>query len=250
MTVHFIGAGPGAADLITLRGRDLLAASPVCLYAGSTVSPGLLTHCRADARLIDTAPLSAADIEAACVDADGGGLDVARLHSGDLAVYSAMDEQVARLRAHGIAVTITPGVSALNAAAATLGRELTRPGHTQSVVITRLSGRATPVPDAERLEAFAATGAALAIHLSAHRLDEVVARLAPILGGGCPVAIIERASWAAERIWRGTLATIEDVLGDDPPPRMALILVGRSLEGGAQPSALYDPTHQRRFRSR
>ena len=165
MTVHFIGAGPGAADLITVRGRDLLARCPVCLYAGSIVPPDLLTWCPDGARLVDTAPLDLDTIEAEYVQADAAGLDVARLHSGDLAIWSAVAEQIRRLEARGIAYTLTPGVPAFSAAAAALGRELTVPEVAQSVVLTRLSGRASKMPSGERLEAFAATGATLVIHL-------------------------------------------------------------------------------------
>jgi precorrin-4/cobalt-precorrin-4 C11-methyltransferase len=250
MTVHFVGAGPGAADLITLRGRDLLARCPICVYAGSTVSPALLDHCAPGARLIDSAPLSLDEIETILVEADREGHDVVRLHSGDLATYSAFDEQAARLRARGIAFTMTPGVPALGGAAASIGRELTRPGHAQSVVITRLSGRATPVPEGEQLETFAATGALLAIHLSVHRLAEITARLSPVLGNDCPVSVIERATWPDERLWEGTLASIEHSIGADAPPRMALVLVGRMLgDTQTRESALYDPAYRRRFRS-
>ena len=243
MTVHFIGAGPGAADLMTLRGRDLLAACPVCLFAGSTVSSELLGFCGEGTRTVDTAPLSLDEIEAVCVEADRAGQDVARLHSGDLAVYSAVGEQVARLRARGIAVTMTPGVSALGAAAAALGRELTVPGVAQSVVLTRLSGRATGVPEA--LEALAATGAVLALHLSVNRLDEIRTRLVPVLGADCPAAVVERASWAEERVWRGTLGTLGEA---GEVPRMGLVLVGRGLDGAAGESALYRSEYVRRFR--
>ena len=250
MTVHFIGAGPGAADLITLRGRDLLAACPVCVYAGSTVAPAILAHCGPGTRLVDTAPLSLDEIEAVFVGADADGLDVARLHSGDLSVYSALDEQVARLARLGIAVSVTPGVSALGGAAASLGRELTRPGRTQSVVITRLSGRATPVADEEALEAFARTGSVLALHLSVHRLGEIASRLSPVLGADCPAAVVERATWPEERIWWATLETIVDAVGTEAPPRMALVLVGRSFgDVSVRESALYDAGYRRRFRS-
>ena len=169
MTVHFIGAGPGAADLITLRGRDLLARCPVCLYAGSLVPEALLAHCPPDARRIDTAPLSLDAIEAAIVDAHASGQDVARLHSGDLSLYSALAEQLRRLRRRGIPFTLTPGVPAFAAAAAALGRELTIPALAQSVVLTRVPGRASAMPAREDLAAFAATGATLAIHLAAPR---------------------------------------------------------------------------------
>ena len=177
MTVHFIGAGPGAPDLLTLRGRDLIAASPVCLYAGSLVPGEVLRHCPEGARIINTAPLSLDEIIAEIAAAHGQGLDVARLHSGDLSVWSAMGEQLRRLRALGIPCDVTPGVPSFAASAAALGAELTLPGVAQSVVLTRTSGRASPMPPGETLAAFAATGATLAIHLSIHRLGEVAAEL-------------------------------------------------------------------------
>jgi precorrin-4/cobalt-precorrin-4 C11-methyltransferase len=166
MTVFFIGAGPGAADLLTLRGRDILARCPVCLYAGSIVPRAMLAHCPAGARLVDTAPLSLDAIEAEYQAAHAAGLDVARLHSGDLSVYSAVAEQTRRLDRLGIPWTLTPGVPAFAAAAAVLGRELTVPGLAQSLVLTRIEGRASPMPPGETLAAFAATGATLAIHLA------------------------------------------------------------------------------------
>ena len=249
MTVHFIGAGPGAADLLTLRGRDLLGRCPVCLYAGSIVPPEMLAFCPPGARLVDTAPMSLDEIEAEIVSADAAGHDVARLHSGDLSIYSAVAEQVRRLERHGIAYTLTPGVPAFAAAAATLGRELTVPGLAQSVVLTRVSGRASPMPAGENLEAFAATGATLAIHLAIHALPSVVARLAPILGADCPVAVVAHASWPGERTVRGTLADIEAALAADPIERTATILVGRALAAeDFRESALYDPDYRRRYR--
>jgi len=237
MTVHFIGAGPGAADLITLRGRDLLARCPVCLYAGSIVPPALLAHCPPGARLVDTAPLTLDAIEAEIVAAHAAGLDVARLQSGDLAVFSAVAEQIRRLRRHGIPFTLTPGVPAFAAAAAALGRELTVPEVAQSVVLTRVSGRASAMPPGETLAAFGATGATLAVHLAIHALDRIVAELTPLYGADCPVAVVVRASWPEERILRGTLA------------RTALVLIGRALgDDGFRDSALYDPDYRRRFR--
>lgn len=249
MTVHFIGAGPGAADLITLRGRDLLARCPVCLYAGSIVAPGLLDHCAPGARRIDTAPMTLDQIEAEYIRADAAGLDVARLHSGDLSVYSAVAEQIRRLDRLGIAHTMTPGVPAFAAAAASLGRELTVPGVAQSVVLTRMPGRASAMPEAESLAAFAATGATLAIHLAIQALDRIVVRLLPVLGADCPVAVIERASWPDERIVRGTLGDIAGRLEALPIERTALVLVGAALAAeGFADSALYDPGYRRRFR--
>ena len=251
MTVHFIGAGPGAADLITLRGRDLLARCPVCLYAGSTVAPELLAHCAPGARLVDTAPLSLDAIEAEYSAAHAAGLDVARLHSGDLAVYSALAEQLRRLERLGIPYTLTPGVPAFAAAAAALGCELTVPEVAQSVVLTRMPGRASRMPEREQLAAFAATGATLAIHLAVQALERIVAELTPVFGADCPVAVVARASWPDERIVRGTLADIAARLAAEPIERMAVILVGRALDAkDFRESALYDADYVRRFRGR
>lgn len=249
MTVHFIGAGPGAADLITLRGRDLLARCPVCLHAGSLVAPELLQHCPAEARIVDTAPMSLDEIVDELCRCDREGLDVARLHSGDLSVWSAMGEQLRRLDRLGIPYTVTPGVPSFAAAAAALGRELTLPGLVQSVVLTRTSGRASPMPSRESLGAFAATGATMAIHLSIHALDRVVAELLPHYGAACPVAIVYRASWPDERLIRGTLQSIVGLCASDPIERTALILVGAALgEPDFRESALYDPDYRRRYR--
>ncbi len=249
MTVHFIGAGPGAADLITLRGRDLLARCPVCLYAGSLVSPDLLAYCPPGARKIDTAPLSLDEIEVEFVTAHAAGQELARLHSGDLAVFSAVAEQLRRLDRLGIPYTLTPGVPAFAAAAAALGRELTLPEVTQSVVLTRVAGRASAMPEGETLAAFAATGALLAAHLAVHAIGRIVDELLPVLGPDCPVAVVVRASWPDERIIRGTLADIATKLAVEPVERTAMILVGRSLAAEEfRDSALYDPDYRRRFR--
>ena len=248
MTVHFIGAGPGAADLITLRGRDLIASCPVCLYAGSLVPEELLAHCPQDARIVNTAPLSLDEIIAEIKSAHAAGHDVARLHSGDLSVWSAMGEQLRRLRAEGIPYDVTPGVPSFAAAAAALGAELTLPGVAQSLVLTRTSGRASAMPEGETLENFAATGATLAIHLSVHVLEDVVARLSPAYGPDCPVAVIWRATWPDQRIVKATLATVEAATGGERG-RTALILVGPAL--GAEDfdeSCLYAGDYDRRFR--
>jgi precorrin-4/cobalt-precorrin-4 C11-methyltransferase len=250
MTVHFIGAGPGAADLITVRGRDILARCPVCLYAGSLVPPELLAHCPAEARLIDTAAMTLDQIESQYLEAYSAGLDVARLHSGDLSIYSALAEQLRRLERHGIPYTITPGVPAFAAAAALLGRELTVPGIAQSVVLTRMPGRASRMPESERLATFAASGATLAIHLAIHAIDTIVEELVPHYGPDCPVAVVMRASWCDERVLRGKLADIRAKLSAEPMERTALVFVGRAL-GAAdfEESALYSPQYQRRFRN-
>jgi precorrin-4/cobalt-precorrin-4 C11-methyltransferase len=249
MTVHFIGAGPGAADLITVRGRDLIARCPVCLYAGSIVPAALLTYCPPDARIVDTAPMTLDEIEAEVVAAHGAGHDVARLHSGDLSVYSALAEQLRRLERRGIPYTLTPGVPAFAAAAAALGRELTVPEVAQSVVLTRMGGRASRMPEGERLAAFAATGATLAIHLAIPAIATIVAELTPFYGADCPVAVVVRASWPDERIVRGTLGDIAEKVAADPIERTALILVGRALAAeDFRESALYDADYRRRFR--
>jgi precorrin-4/cobalt-precorrin-4 C11-methyltransferase len=248
MTVHFIGAGPGAPDLITIRGRNLIASSPVCLFAGSLVPTALLSHCPAGARIVDTAPMSLDMIIAEISAAHAAGQDVARLHSGDLSVWSAMGEQLRRLRALGIPYDVTPGVPSFAAAAAALGAELTLPGLAQSVVLTRTSGRASAMPEGERLAAFAATGATLAIHLSVHVLDKVLAELAPHYGADCPVAVVWRASWPDQRIVVATLGTLDSAIAGEME-RTALILVGRAI--GAQQfeeSRLYAGDYDRRFR--
>ncbi|HTM77457.1 MAG TPA: precorrin-4 C(11)-methyltransferase [Devosia sp.] len=250
MSVHFIGAGPGAADLITVRGRDLIARCPVCLYAGSIVPKDLLAYCPPDARIVDTAPLSLDQIEAEYAAAHTAGLDVARLHSGDLSVWSAVAEQMRRLDALGIPYTLTPGVPAFAAAAATLGRELTIPGIAQSLVLTRLSGRASPMPPRETLANFATSGATLAIHLAIHALDRVVMELTPLYGPDCPAAIVARASWPDEQVLRGTLVDIEARLADHPIERTAIIFVGPGLAADQfRDSALYSADYPRRFRS-
>ncbi|MDG3578789.1 precorrin-4 C(11)-methyltransferase [Rhizobium sp. YJ-22] len=251
MTVHFIGAGPGAADLITVRGRDLIGKCPVCLYAGSLVSPELLAYCPPGARIVDTAPMSLDEIAAEFVKAAAAGEDVARLHSGDLAVWSAVAEQIRRLQQSGLDYTMTPGVPAFAAAASALGRELTIPSVAQSLVLTRVSGRASPMPNTETLQAFGASGSTLAIHLAIHALDQVVAELTPLYGADCPVAIVVKASWPDERILRGTLADIVEKVAADPIERTALIFVGPGLAArDFRESALYDPAYQRRFRGR
>ena len=248
MTVHFIGAGPGAPDLITLRGRDLIAAAPVCLYAGSLVPEALLSHCPPGARIVNTAPMSLDAIIDEIATAHAAGHDVARLHSGDLSVWSAMGEQLRRLRARGIPYDVTPGVPSFAAAAAALGAELTLPGLAQSVVLTRTPGRASAMPAGETLAAFAATGATLAVHLSIHLLAQVKADLIPHYGPDCPVAIVWRASWPDQRIHRATLATLDDGLGPELE-RTALILVGRALANeGFDESRLYAGDYDRRYR--
>jgi precorrin-4/cobalt-precorrin-4 C11-methyltransferase len=250
MTVHFIGAGPGAPDLITLRGRDILSHCPVCLYAGSLVHPGILLHCPQGARIVDTAPMSLDEIVAEFEAAHRASRDVARLHSGDLSVWSAVGEQLRKLDGLGIPYTWTPGVPAFAAAAAALQRELTLPEIAQSLVLTRMSGRASAMPPRETLTAFAATGATIVLHLSIAALERVVEELIPFCGAECPAAVVIRASWPDERIIKATLGTLAEEVAKDRPERTALILVGQVLDAqDFRDSALYDADYRRRFRS-
>jgi precorrin-4/cobalt-precorrin-4 C11-methyltransferase len=249
VTVHFIGAGPGAPDLLTLRGRALIERCPVCLYAGSLVNDEILALCPEGARIVDTAPMSLDEIVAEFARAHQEGSDVARLHSGDLSVWSAVGEQMRRLDALGIPYTLTPGVPAFAAAAASLKRELTLPEIAQSLVLTRMSGRASAMPPGESLPAFAATGATLALHLSIQAVPRVVAELLPHYGADCPAAVVVRASWPDERIVSATLGTLDAELAAEPVERTALILVGPVLAAkDFRDSALYDPDYRRRYR--
>jgi len=249
VTIHFIGAGPGAPDLITIRGRELLARCQVCLFAGSLVSPGLLTHCPPGTRLIDTSPMSLDEIIDEYRRATADGEDVARLHSGDLSIWSAFGEQARRLDELGIPYTVTPGVAAFAAASAALRKELTVPEIAQSLILTRTQGRASAMPGTENLSTLAAARATMAIHLSIHAIDRVVSELLPAYGADCPVAVVYRASWPDERILRGTLATIATLVADAGLERTALILVGPALADGTfAESALYSSNYPRRFR--
>ena len=249
VTVHFIGAGPGAPDLITVRGRDLIARSAMCLYAGSLVPKALLIFCPEGAKIVDTAPLDLDAIVALCVEATQAGEDVARLHSGDLSVFSAMGEQLRRLDRAGIPYDVTPGVPAFAAAAAALKRELTLPGIAQSLVLTRTQGRASPMPARETLAAFAATGATLAIHLSIHALETVVAELTPFYGADCPAAVVARASWPDEQVCRASLGEIVAAIRAQPVERTGLILVGPALAADDfRESELYNAAYARQYR--
>ena len=248
MTVHFIGAGPGAPDLITVRGLRLIRRCPVVLYAGSLVPEEVVAQAGQDTpatpRVVNTAPLDLAAILGEMAAAHRHGHEVARVHSGDPSFYGAIGEQMRRLRALGIPYDVTPGVPAFAAAAAALGQELTLPGITQSVVLTRTAVRASPMPPGEDLAAFAATGATLAIHLSINNLARVVRELTPVCGADCPVAVLYRISWPDQRIVRGTLATIRARMKSHGITRTALILVGRALEApDFADSRLYAPDH-------
>jgi precorrin-4/cobalt-precorrin-4 C11-methyltransferase len=251
MRVNFVGAGPGAPDLITVRGRDIVARCPVCLYAGSLVPPEIVALAPPDAEKVDTAPLSLEEIVALMARAHEAGREVSRLHSGDLSIWSAMGEQIRALEKIGIPYTVTPGVPSFAAAAAALGRELTLPGLAQSLILTRTSGRASAMPERESIAAFAAIGATLAVHLSIHALEEVVGEAMPFYGADCPAVIVARASWPDQRILRATLGTIVAIHAADPIERTALILIGPALDAGEfGRSALYSVDYQRRFRGR
>lgn len=241
MKVYFIGAGPGAPDLITVRGLRLIERCPVCLFAGSLVPAAVVAAAPAGARVIDTAPLALDEIVAEFVAARDAGDDVARVHSGDPSVYGAIAEQMRRLRALSIPYEIVPGVPAFAAAAARLGRELTLPGVAQTVILTRTSGKATPMPETERLEQLGAARATLAIHLSIRNLAHVERALAPHYGSDCPVVIAYRVSWPDEQIIATTLAGMRAAVRAAKITRTALVLVGPVLgEAAFEASRLYD----------
>ncbi|WP_426511504.1 precorrin-4 C(11)-methyltransferase [Dactylosporangium sp. McL0621] len=246
MTVYFIGAGPGAADLITMRGRDRLAASPVCLYAGSLVPVELLAYCPQGARLVDTANLDLDQIITELTGAHSRGLDVARLHSGDPSVFSALAEQLRRLDAAGVPYEIVPGVPAFAAAAASLGRELTVPGVAQSVILTRTAARATPMPPREELATLAASRATLVLHLAVQRIDELAPELAQWYGPQCPAAVVAYASRPDELVLRGTLTDIAAQVRAAGIRRTAVIVVGPVLTAAEFPdSHLYSTSRHR-----
>lgn len=251
MTVHFIGAGPGAPDLITVRGLALIRRCPVILYAGSLVPAAVVAEAPPGARVIDTAPLHLDQIIAEMMAADAAGDDVARVHSGDPSLYGAIAEQMRRLDALGIAYDVTPGVPAYAAAAAALKAELTLPEVSQTVILTRTATRSSQMPKGEDLPTLAASGATLAIHLSVTNLAKVVRDLIPHYGPDCPVIVVYRVSWPDERIFRGTLATIRDIVKAAGITRTALILVGRVLaESAFTDSRLYAASHHHVLRPR
>ena len=246
MTIHFVGAGPGAADLLTVRAVSLLQAADVCLYAGSLVPPDVLAHCPAGARLVDTRDLDLDAITAELVDAAAAGLTVVRLCSGDPSVFSAVAEQIRRLDAAGVPYDITPGVPAYAAAAASLGRELTVPTVGQTVVLTRIAHSATPMPPGEELASLGATRATLVLHLAVGRIDQVVDDLVPHYGADCPVAVVAYASRPEEVVLRATLDTIAAAVHEAGIRRTAVIIVGRVLAAeGFRDSHLYSTTRPR-----
>ena len=244
--VHFVGAGPGAADLLTVRAVDLLRSADVCLYAGSLVPVDVLAHCPPHARLVDTADLDLDAITGELVAAARAGTAVVRLCSGDPSVFSAIAEQARRLDAEDVAYDITPGVPAYAAAAAALGRELTVPTVGQTVVLTRIAHSATPMPPGEELASLGATRATLVLHLAVGRIDSVVADLLPHYGADCPVAVVAYASRPGETVLRGTLADIACAVREAGVKRTAVIIVGRVLAAeGFRDSHLYSTTRRR-----
>ena len=246
MTVHFVGAGPGAADLLTVRATRLLASADVVLFPGTYLDPEVLSHVSPDATLVDTQDLDLDQIIERLVSAHHEGKDVVRLASGDLSIYSALAEQTRRLDAAGVAWDVTPGVPAYAAAAALLGRELTVPMVAQSVVLTRTQARSSAMPEGESLAAFAATGATLVLHLAITRTRELMAEVEPEYGADCPVAVVHRASQPDEQVLRGTIGTIADAVEDAGLRLAAVILVGRALDPSAGgESYLYDPARDR-----
>lgn len=247
MTIHFVGAGPGAADLLTVRATNLLAAADVILYPGTYLDPAVLTHARPDARLVDTQDLDLDAIVEVMVDAHADGAAVVRLTSGDPSLYSALTEQARRLDAAGVPWDVTPGVPAYAAAAARVGAELTVPELVQSVVLTRMQARSTAMPDAEALANFAATGATLALHLAITRTRDLAAELAEHYGSDCPVVVAYRVAQPEELILRGTLADIADAVESAGLRQAAIILVGRALaeRAACAESHLYDSNRDR-----
>lgn len=243
MKVWFIGAGPGDPELLTLKAQRIIAACPVCLYAGSLVPEAVVAGAPKAARVLDTASMTLDETHAEICAAKDRGEDVARVHSGDPSLYGAIAEQIRRLKADDIPYEIIPGVPAYTAAAAALGQELTIPEIAQSIVLTRMSMKSTSMPEGETLENFARTGATLAIHLGIRALREIERVLTPYYGADCPVAIIYRASWPDQIILHGTLSDIRLKVREEKITRTALILVGPALgeTEGFTDSALYDP---------
>jgi precorrin-4/cobalt-precorrin-4 C11-methyltransferase len=248
MTVHFIGAGPGAADLITLRAQRLIASCPVCVYAGALVSDEVLAHAAAGTRLLDTQHLHLDAIIGELAGAHERGEDVARLQSGDLSIYSAVAEQARRLDALGIPWDLTPGVPAFAAVAASLRRELTVPEIAQTVILTRHGANASALPAGEELSSLAAHGATLVIHLGARAVEAIAQTLAARYGAQCPVAVVARASLPDELILRGSLATIADQVRQAGVRRAATIIVGPALTAvGFRDSHLYSHARARDY---
>ena len=247
--VYFIGAGPGAADLITIRGAEILRRVPLVLYAGSLVSRDLLVHCRPDAEIIDTSRLTLDEQEAHYLRASTQGLEVARLQSGDPSIYGATAEQMRRLDRLGIEYEVVPGVSSFTAAAAVMKAELTKPRVSQTIILTRTAGRASPVPERESLSRLAAHGATLCIFLSGARLPEVVHDLEGAYPPCTPVALVQKATWPQQRIYEGSLGTMLGAITEREWQLSTLMIVGEVLSQEAtEESSLYSADYAHRFR--
>ncbi|SBW08021.1 Precorrin-4 C(11)-methyltransferase [uncultured Alphaproteobacteria bacterium] len=242
MTVHFIGAGPGAPDLITVRGLKLIESCPVCLYAGSLVPREVVAAAPENARVLDTAKMNLDEIVAEMKAAHDRGQDVARVHTGDPSLFGAIDEQMRRLDALGIDYDVTPGVPAYCGAAAALKRQFTLPTISQTIVLTRTNVRTSPMPEGQDLATIGRTKATLAIHLSAANMKQIVDELSPIYGADCPCVVAYRVTWPDERIIRGTLADIEAKVAASGIKMTALVLVGHALAEHVEypDSFLYD----------
>ena len=251
MTVHFIGAGPGAPDLITVRGLKIIQHCPIVLYAGSLVPAEIVAEAPAGARVVDTAPMNLDEIIAEMQAAHDQGLDVARVHSGDPSIYGATAEQMRRLDALEIPYDVTPGVPAFAAAAAALAAELTLPEISQTVILTRTAVRSSSMPEGEDLETLGRSGATLAVHLSVNNLARVVRELSPLYGADCPVVVAYRVTWPDQQFIHGTLSDIREKVKASGITRTALILVGRVLgERNFDESRLYAPDHHHVLRPR
>lgn len=244
MTVHFVGAGPGAADLLTVRATRLLASAEVVLYPGTYLDPEVLSHC-GQAELVDTQDLDLDQIVTLIANAHGAGRTVVRLTSGDPSLYSALTEQTRRLDALGVPWEVTPGVPAYAAAAAVVGRELTVPLVSQSVVLTRTQARSTAMPPTEALSAFAATRATLCLHLAITRIRPLADELVGEYGADCPVVVVHKASQPDQLVLTGTLADIATQVEEAGLRQAAVVLVGRALASDGGSSYLYDPARDR-----
>ncbi|MCK4866956.1 MAG: precorrin-4 C(11)-methyltransferase [Alphaproteobacteria bacterium] len=251
MTVHFIGAGPGAPDLITVRGLKIIQRCPVVLYAGSLVPVEIVAEAPAGARVVDTAPMHLDEIIAEMQAAHEAGNDIARVHSGDPSLYGAIAEQMRRLDALEIPYDVTPGVPAFAAAAAALATELTLPEISQTVILTRTAVRSSSMPEGEDLETLGRSGATLAVHLSVNNLARVVRELIPHYGADCPVVVAYRVTWPDQQFIHGTLSDIREKVKASGITRTALIMVGRVLAASDfDESRLYAPDHHHVLRPR
>ena len=248
MTIHFIGAGPGDPGLMTLKGYKIISKCPVCLYAGSLIPQEILSHCPQNAKLIDTSHMNLDSILEEFKLASKNNLDVARLHSGDLSIWSAMGEQIRRLKEEKINFSITPGVPSFSASSAVLENEFTLPEVTQTVILTRTSGRASKMPSNESLENMARIGATLVIHLSIQNIENIVKKLIPYYGENCPIALVYRASWPDQKIIKGNLLNIKDKVPKEIK-RQTLIIVSKALfNNNFKDSSLYSVNYETRFK--